>query len=195
MSDRDRDRFPTLFVMVGPPGSGKTTFARRMRTQRPGVGIFHPDTAEVISRDEVRMPFGNYSPKKEIEVMRIIEGTVKGHLLRGGDVIVDANHCAIGQRAQVLQWTKDLWCSSAVSVRNVLVWLPVTFDESLARKPDLDVSVIQKQHDAFTEPRIEEGAHVVRVESALESPIGPLFNLPLTPHKAVRVGGVVGVPL
>lgn len=75
---------PTLTILIGPPCSGKTTWARDK-----GVGI-------IVSRDNMRDSiFTGYtfSKKNEEIVSEAVEASVLAALSKGQDVVLDNTHC------------------------------------------------------------------------------------------------------
>lgn len=77
---------PTLYLMSGVPGSGKSTWAREF-AQKSG--------AAYVSRDEIRFsllqPEDDYFAH-ESEVLNIFYKTIKDALSSGKDCIADATH-------------------------------------------------------------------------------------------------------
>ena len=150
---------PTLFVKCGIPATGKTTLANRLVEE--GV--------HVIGRDEIRRIFGDYSRVKEWHVVKIIEHSVKATILDGRHVLVDANHASITQRAQVLNWLKDLrslhgTCSPGV-ILSYRCDLATCIERDSNREPSVGEDVVRKQFESYSPPTIAEGASVLHVDA------------------------------
>ena len=115
------------------------------------------DYIKWISRDAIRQLYGEYSPIKELQVMRTIEAMTKGYLLDGKTVIVDANHVTIGDRAQVLQWGRDLVSFGATPATAILYYAESTnLDKCLRRNAKREQPIpeafVRAQRDRLMTP-------------------------------------------
>lgn len=180
-----RGAVPRLYVMVGPPGAGKSTFSKKL--QALGVAW--------LSRDQIRGWMGSYTPVKEAYTLETMAALAKGILLDGRSVVVDANHVRISQRAEVLQWATDLSRRHDQKVETIVLYLPVRLEDSKARrKADIEQGriteqVIDKQHRALQPPHPNEGAAVLTIdaqgtkgEDVLRMQAMPFTTLDLRPH-------------
>lgn len=162
-----------LFVNCGIPASGKTTMAERIEEQ--GV--------KIISRDDVRNLFGDYSPSKEWYVMKIIEHTVKCHMINGMRVLVDANHASVAQRAQVLQWAKDMRMHGLMVATVILAYdcnLERCILRDKVRNDGVGEEVVRKQFEYYSPPTKLEGSNIVWVdakETDVDSVLNPVWDL------------------
>jgi len=91
---------PTLYMLVGIPGCGKTTWATNFIKE-------HRDIEDIryVSRDEIR--FELVDPQEryfshEKEVFKRFVGTIAQTLIDGFDVIADATHISIKSRKKLL---------------------------------------------------------------------------------------------
>lgn len=88
----------TLYVMIGPPGSGKSTWANSFRQSRTRTLY--------VSRDKIRFELlkeGEHYFAHEDQVQRIfIESIVYG-LQHDVDVIADATHLSRGSRNKLIK--------------------------------------------------------------------------------------------
>jgi len=162
-------KVPTLYATTGIPGSGKSTFSRRLEKD----GVYY------VSRDGYRKIFGEYSPQKRTQIMSIIQSVVKCQLMNGMDVVVDANHVEIPQRAEVFHWAKELWCDLGIKTRKMCLFFPSSLDVSLGRRAEdiasghIKEEVIRRQYMRMVEPSTVEGFHV-RVIDAYKTELSAL---------------------
>lgn len=79
---------PQILILVGAPGSGKSTFARYfIRTEENWMRI---------SRDDFRMMHfsnSNLSPREENSITDMVDGAITGLLRKRTNVLIDATHC------------------------------------------------------------------------------------------------------
>ena len=86
-----------LIVMVGIPGSGKTTYCKKLLEE-------HPDW-EYVSRDEVRYQYVDDQEHyfdHEYDVYKEFCNRIDMHLLNGKTVIADATHINKASRNKLL---------------------------------------------------------------------------------------------
>lgn len=87
-----------LILMCGLPGSGKSTYAKKLMEMNPGW--------KYVSRDEVRYEYvtdqAHYFDH-ETEVYKEFCNRIDMHLLNENTVIADATHLTLNSRKQLLQ--------------------------------------------------------------------------------------------
>lgn len=93
---------PTLVVMCGLPGSGKTRLAEKLR-------LFEYPEALILSSDDIRWTFSGstsarYKPWADRYVWEVIEGFARGCLAYGRDVILDSTALTVEKRAEYIYW-------------------------------------------------------------------------------------------
>ena len=85
-----------LFIMIGIPGSGKSTFAKQ---------YLQDDDTLYISRDDIRYSLlkeGDKYFKKEDEVFRKFGASIQDGLKKGYNVIADATHLTPQARLKLI---------------------------------------------------------------------------------------------
>lgn len=103
-----------LIVMVGIPGSGKTTYAKKLLKE-------HPDW-EYVSRDEVRYQYvtdKEHYFDHEYDVFKEFCNRVDMHLLNGKTVIADATHINKASRDKLINNLTAHIDSKAAVVMNI----------------------------------------------------------------------------
>ena len=88
---------PKLYVMIGVPASGKSTFAKKLAVKENAIHI---------SRDEIRnsmLKQGEYFFSKEKQVYKEFLNQIQINLGRGKDVIADATHLNRESRDKLLR--------------------------------------------------------------------------------------------
>lgn len=89
MENRNR---PRLLLLKGLPGSGKTTYAKKLEKQ---------GWARANKDDIRKMFFSNYTHKDEAEVVRMEDARVVAALLDGKNVVVDDTNFAPKHRRRL----------------------------------------------------------------------------------------------
>lgn len=87
-----------LYMMIGIPGSGKSTFAKR-----------NPN-ATIISRDDIRFKMVKEDEEyfsREKEVFAEFCKQINTELILGKDTIADATHISFSSRAKLLNQVKE----------------------------------------------------------------------------------------
>jgi predicted kinase len=86
-----------LFVMMGVPGSGKTTLAKKLVEDKPNTVR--------VSRDDIRfflLEKGDEYFAKEDKVFKTFTETIDKYLAEGKNVIADATHLNWGSRKKLI---------------------------------------------------------------------------------------------
>jgi predicted kinase len=107
------DRQPTLLLLVGPPGTGKSTIARQIRAAT-GADIVQTDA---LRKALVTQP--TYLPAESAWVHRVAQ-RLRQKLSRGQNVIFDATNLRKAHR-KVLQKLAD---AGGARLLSLVVWAP-----------------------------------------------------------------------
>jgi predicted kinase len=134
---------PKLFILVGPPGSGKTYFSRKFAENNNFVRINSDDVREAMYTQPT------YSPEERADVYREMNKGAIDNLKAGKQVIFDGNLLTNAERFQALQQFQQYGDT-------LFVTLQTTKDEALRRAmersnmgdPDYAAN-IQNMHQAF----------------------------------------------
>jgi len=121
-------RKPTVYVMCGVPGSGKTYFCKN-------VLMNHPWRHRVyISSDDIRKEIcGDASDQsKNSEVFDIFYDRARQAIQEGNDVILDATHLTKKIRNECRKHFKDLDC------KFIAVQMMTTTEKAVDRNKDRD---------------------------------------------------------
>ena len=162
MPDDSRDISPShqavLLLLVGPPGTGKSTVARRL-SEASG--------ADIVQTDAIRkalVPRPTYLPAESAWVHRVAQQRLRQKLSRGQDVIFDATNLRSSHR-KLLHNLADMVGARSLAL---VVWAPEStirvrlqhrHDEpNVSDKSDADWAVYEHLIRSF-EPL--EGWHIV----------------------------------
>ena len=135
----------TLYMMVGIPGSGKSTFAKTLK-------------GKYVSRDEIRFKLlqnedDYFSKEKEVFQKFIYE--IKKGLIENKDVIVDATHINKNSRNKVL--------SKVCPIKTIAVVMDTPLDICLQRNAQrsgrafVPEDAIRNMYQNMTIPNYDEG--------------------------------------
>ena len=86
---------PKLYIMCGIPGSGKTTFARKLALAR---------NAHLVSSDSIREELTGDANNQDINhrVFEVMHERIHQHLVNGRNVIADATNIKRWSRKQIV---------------------------------------------------------------------------------------------
>lgn len=153
---------PTLFMMFGYPGAGKTTTSK----------VIHELTgAEHLSSDELRLqlfPNPTYTQKEHDELYQTLDKKTETLLKAGKSVIYDANLNRFQHRLEKYEMCKR------TGARPVLLWLQTPLEVArnravlrghhhLVPKDETFESMFDRVSSAIEEPREDEP--VYKIES------------------------------
>lgn len=149
------EKKPTFYMMVGIPGSGKTTYAHQI------------PNATVLSSDDIRAEIGADGGDKKMhkQVFDILHERVKEALSAGKDVVYDATNLHHTRRTDLLDEIKRL------TDHKVCVYFAIPLEQALSQNADRDTpvpeKVIKRMNLELCEPRIDEGWDEIKVIRSL----------------------------
>jgi predicted kinase len=147
---------PLLYVTIGIPGSGKSTFCREFKEVEPN--LVH------LSRDDLREEYcpGGYTSKKEAHLRGIIAHTISLHLLEGRSVIYDATNTKRAER----QWMRELADDAGAKLPIICVMFPCGLEDAIARRRGIvPEDAVRRIHTQLLEapPHTAEGIELYTV--------------------------------
>lgn len=146
---------PTFYMMVGVPGSGKTTYTHQI------------PNATVLSSDDIRAEIGADGGDKKMhkQVFDILHERTKETLSVGKDVVYDATNLRHTRRTELLNELKGL------ADHKVCVYFAIPLEQALSQNADRDTpvpeEVIKRMNLELCEPRIDEGWDEIKVIRSL----------------------------
>jgi len=149
------EKSKTLFVLVGPPASGKSTWAQEYLTSMNESVLW-------VSRDKIRFSIVNenedYFSQEKLVYSSFIN-SIKTGLETHDTVIADATHIAAGSRKKLFKALGD----SIKEVEVIAMVVKVDYKTALARNAErrgreyVPPCVLESMYESFTIPTLEEG--------------------------------------
>lgn len=146
---------PTLILLVGVPGSGKSTYAENYISD-------YPKTPVRLSSDKIRAElYGNESIQGDPgEVFSIMQKRAVGALNEGHDVLYDATNVTRKDRASIIGI-----CPKFVKIEAHIIWAPIEecIKRDAARDRTVGKVVIDKMLKRFQAPYYDEGIDEIKL--------------------------------
>lgn len=139
---------PTLYIMIGLSGSGKSTVAEKISEQTG---------ATIVSSDRLRLElYGDENDQAHNDKVFAAFRNKTKHLLRNGEsIIADATHLTVKTRKALLDIAKRIDCHKEAVVLATAGNLCICNDSR--RERTVGSSVIRQQMSRFQIPCYEEG--------------------------------------
>lgn len=145
---------PTLIILCGPPGSGKTTYAEKYIEK-------HPDTVHLSSDKTRKELWGDEATQGDNnEVFSLMQQRAVEALNDGKDVIYDSTAMTRKDRAGIIAA-----CPKFAKIECHIIWAPIEtcIERDAARERTVGKEVIDRMLKRFQAPFVEEGIHEIKV--------------------------------
>ena len=167
------EKKPTFYMMVGVPGSGKTTYAYRI------------PNAKVLSSDDIRKELGVDGGDKQAHgrVFAILHERVKEALQNGKDVVYDATNITSFRRKTFLKEINDL------AGKKVCIYLAPSLAQAIRQNADRDEpvpeQVVRDMDMKLEAPTFSEGWDEMKLMKTL-----PQRNIDRIQYDRKRIRGI-----
>lgn len=145
---------PTLILLVGPPGVGKTTYAEKYISK-------HSNTVH-LSSDKIRKElWGDEATQGDNnEVFYRMQTRAVDGLNFGYDVIYDATNMTRKDRARIIAA-----CPKFARIETHIIWAPIEtcIERDTARKRTVGKEVIDRMLKRFQSPYYDEGIDEISI--------------------------------
>lgn len=144
-----------FIILVGPPGSGKSSFAEEIKKT--------DDSWIVVSPDKIRESInGDASDQKNnVEVFKVVYQNLEDYLSDGYNVVYDATNCRAVYRVKILNAIKKYTnkCVCLVSSTSI----SECFERNAARNRVVPEDVIERMYFTLKkhQPTLSEGYDVI----------------------------------
>lgn len=145
---------PSLILLVGIPGSGKTAYAHKYVAE-------HPNTIHIASDNIRKELWGNESiqgdPK---EVFSLMKSRAIEALNNGKNVVYDATHMTRKDRADIISA-----CPRFVKIECHIIWAPIEtcIQRDAARERTVGKAVIDRMLRRFQSPYYDEDIDEIQI--------------------------------
>lgn len=144
---------PSLILLVGIPGSGKTTYAEKYIKE-------NPDTVH-LSSDKIRAElWGNESTQGDNnEVFSLMQSRAIDALNNGQSVVYDATNITRKDRSYIIAL-----CPKFVKIECHIIWAPIEtcIERDAARERTVGKEVIDRMLKRFQAPYHDEGIDEIK---------------------------------
>lgn len=158
----------TVFITVGVPASGKTTWARQFVKDNPNIVI--------ACRDDIRAAHGlfNYGDgAEEARITKIQRAQIEAALLENMDVIVADTNINKTFRNRLIKFAHQH--GADVEVKAFPVSLDTAIYRDMSREKPVGPDVILKMHNQFKAQELQDESLPVRTFEPMEFNYGSQF--------------------
>ena len=146
---------PSLILLVGIPGSGKTTYAEKYIQE-------HPNTVH-LSSDKIREElWGNEDTQGDNnEVFSLMQSRAIEALNNGQSVVYDATNITRKDRSYIIAL-----CPKFVKIECHIIWAPIShciYRDEFMRERTVGKAVIDKMLKRFQAPYYDEGIDDIKI--------------------------------
>ena len=145
---------PTLILLCGIPGSGKTTYAEKYIKEHPGT--VH------LSSDKIRAePWGNEATQGDNnEVFSLMQSRAIEALNNGQSVVYDATNVTRKDRSYIITL-----CPKFAKIECHIIWAPIEtcIERDIARERTVGKEVIDRMLKRFQPVWYDEGIHEIKL--------------------------------
>lgn len=145
---------PSLILLVGIPGSGKTTYAEKYIKEHPG--------AVHLSSDKIRAElWGNEATQGDNnEVFSMMQSRAIDALNNGQSVVYDATNITRRDRSYIITL-----CPKFVNIECHIIWAPIEtcIERDAARERTVGKEVIDRMLKRFQAPYYDEGIDEIKI--------------------------------
>lgn len=151
---------PTLWVMCGLSGSGKSTIAKQLAQEHENTVIVSSDSV----REELTGDYENQDHNEEVS--KIFHKKIRENLENNKNVIADATNLTIKSRRATLEHTKGM------DIERICYIIPKPFAQckidNQNREHPVPNEVLDKQIRRFQVPFMEEGWNDIQIYNLVE---------------------------
>lgn len=146
---------PKLIMLIGLPGSGKSTFAENYKLKYPETKIHSSDKI----REEICNDISNQS--KNDEVFTLLHKRIKEDLIQGNDCIYDATNISRKRRTAMLEQLNKIHCKTVCYL--IATPYEVCLTQNNKRIKPVPEGVITNMYMHFDIPSYNEGWDLIEI--------------------------------
>jgi predicted kinase len=153
---RKHNKFPKVILLIGVPGSGKSTYAKQRFTTPNHI---------ILSTDSIREElFGDENVQGDWrKIESLLRKRVVDFLVKGTTPVIDATHAQQKHRMHAITWIRHL--GAEVHGVHVSTPLAVCQERNQNRSRKVPEAVINSMHAALQKnpPNLAEGFHSIEI--------------------------------
>jgi predicted kinase len=145
---------PSLILLVGIPGAGKTTYAKKYLERNPNTIHLASDSI----REEL---YGDEATQGDpAEVFSLMQTRAVEALNNSSDVIYDATNITRKDRASIIKM-----CPKFVNIECHIIWAPIEtcIERDATRERTVGTEVIDRMLKRFQAPYYDEGIDEIKI--------------------------------